>query len=428
MANKRVSELSLITAAEVAPNDLLLVADVSAIESKRMYLSQLGTYVSTFVSASMSASTAQNATYARTASYLIGIGLVNGTPALGTASYAISSSHDISSSHAIWADTASYALAALSASYASSSSYCQTASFAYTSSYVVITQYSSAYANYANTASYLIGITFSDGTPALGTASYALMADSSTTAFLATYANNLQYAGIPNGTAYNSIISKTSSCLFGPTLADGTAALGTASYALTASTAKTASYIRSSNLSASYLRYTDGVPNGTAYNSITASYVSLAVSASHALTASYLLGFSGVSSNNYSEGGPYAGTVYSPSLTLGAATASFGTLTINPTDNVAKNTIIECWGSVTSLTLTSPPDLRLRLTQGATVTELDATYLRCTGSAEWHFKVSTTLLGSWQVNVFNINRTDAIMTDRIPRMYIKTLADNWSVT
>lgn len=429
MSNKRVSELSLINATDVAPYDLFFIADVSAIESKRIYASQLATYVSGFVSASLSASTATNATTAKTASYLIGSGLVYGTPALGTASYALTSSWNISSSHAIRADTASYALAALSASYSKTSSYAQTASFAFTSSYVVITEYSSAYADYARTASHLLY----NGIPN-GTASYAMNLDETAIVKLANtaqYANYLLYTGIDNGTAYQSILARTSSYLIGTSLVLGTPAIGTSSYAISASTAKTASYIRTIYLSASYLRYTPNVTNGTVFSAVSSSWASGSVTSSHALTASYLMGFSGVLSNNYSEGGTYDGTTYDPTPGVYAtATASFGTLTINPSDNIAKKTIIECWGNI-EVTTAINQILQFQLVQGAITVPLDtATINAFTGgfSTGWYFKKEYDILGSWEVRVVNNSGNPGVMTGRTPRMYIKTLSDVWSVT
>ena len=275
MGNKRVSELSPITAAEVAVNDLFLLADVSAIESKKLTATELGVYLQPYITSSATSSWATNA---KTASYLLYQGFVN-----GTASYALTSSFNISSSHARWADTASHALFALSASYARSSSYALTASYALTSSVQLI--HSSAFADYAKSASFLI------------------------------------YTGIPNGTASYAILAnnannaKTSSFLIGP-LGTG-AAGGTASFALSCSLAR----------SASFLRY-DGVTNNG-----TASYAWNARSASHATTVTNL--------NN-----PYIYREFDPiSATINGQTASFGWMQFTASA-VTMNIIVESYGDI----------------------------------------------------------------------------------
>ena len=56
MNNQRVSQLVQITPVEVAPNDLFLVTDISAHESKKMTADDLSIYIS--VSGSINALTA----------------------------------------------------------------------------------------------------------------------------------------------------------------------------------------------------------------------------------------------------------------------------------------------------------------------------------------------------------------------------------
>jgi hypothetical protein len=222
MANNiRVSELALITAPEVAVNDLFLLADVSEIKSKKLSALELTAYMQSAITSSVSSS------HSLTASYLLYQGFPN-----GTASYALlakTSSYNLSSSHAIWADTASHALYAKSASYALTSSYAISSSYSATSS--VQLTYSSAYADYARTASFLLYT----GIPN-GTASHAIYSLASTTAKTASY---LSYTlGQSNGTSSNA---------------------RTASYAISASRA----------LSSSYLIY-KGTPNGTASHALVA--------------------------------------------------------------------------------------------------------------------------------------------------------------
>ena len=91
MPNKRVSELNELLNTQVAANDLMLITDVSAVESKKIRMSQLQTY-----------------SLNGTASYVL------------SASYALSSSHVVSASYAPNGISASYALSASYADWAKS--------------------------------------------------------------------------------------------------------------------------------------------------------------------------------------------------------------------------------------------------------------------------------------------------------------------
>src|ERR1035438_1254627 len=119
MANKRVSELAPITAAELDFADLLLLSDVNAHESKKLALSDLSSFL--LFGGNLSGSLFGTASYAIMAA---------------TASYTamVSASYANISSLAYNANTASYVLSALSSSYSPSSSCCVTASYALTSS------------------------------------------------------------------------------------------------------------------------------------------------------------------------------------------------------------------------------------------------------------------------------------------------------
>ena len=156
MANRKVSELAPITAPELQPGNLLFLSDISAFESKKLQLGDLGSYL--LVGGNLTASIYGTASYANNAA---------------TASYALinfvaSSSYSTFSTYAAFSGTSSLALMALSASMAFSSSYAITASYALTSSVELV--YSSAFADYAKTASYIL---FTPGSTN-GTASYAL--------------------------------------------------------------------------------------------------------------------------------------------------------------------------------------------------------------------------------------------------------------
>lgn len=210
MANKRIFELSEITATELAPEDLFLLADIAPNpESKKLKISELNTYLNINNRSGSLYGTSSWALRAISASW---------SPYQESASYASTSSW-------AWrAITSSYALEALSASWTRSSSYAITASYAMTSSVQLI--YSSAFSDYAKSASYLIY------TPGVfnGTASYSLTASraisSITTSFI----------------AYSPLISN-----------------GTASFAATASQA----------ISSSFLNF-NGNNNGTASHAMTA--------------------------------------------------------------------------------------------------------------------------------------------------------------
>ena len=281
MANKPVSALSPITAAELAVGDLLFVSDISTL---KMAISEMTAY---FQSAITSSLTSSNALTAKTASYLLYQGFPN-----GTASYALTSSYNISSSHSNRSDTASYVNLALSSSYAITASYAISASWCATSS--VQLTYSSAYSEYAKTSSFLLysGV-------ANGTASYSLKSNNAVTSDTASF---LSYIGNANGTAsyaiYSALSRNTTFLLYSGT------ANGTASYALQGNQCNTAN----GALTSSFLTYNNTVPNGTA---------SYAISSSHAMTSSYIstASYALTSENNvgsYKLYGPFAATLVSP--------------------------------------------------------------------------------------------------------------------
>jgi hypothetical protein len=165
MANERVSQLTAIVASEMSPDDLFLVTDTSARESKRLSAEQL----LLFVEASGSFDVL-HATNADTASYVLGSnvhGLVT------------------SASHALYSDSGSYALQAnrsLTASYAdnvtpqsdSASFLRYTGAANGTASYALISNLTQN----ARTSSFLIYVPGQNN----GTASYTILAESVTSA------------------------------------------------------------------------------------------------------------------------------------------------------------------------------------------------------------------------------------------------------
>ena len=224
MANKRVSELAPITAPQLDFADLLLLSDISAHESKKLQLGDLSNFL--LLDGRLTGSLLGTASYAMNCA---------------TASYAsfISASYAKTSSWAYNVNTASYALAALSASYSYSSSYCITASYALTSSVELV--YSSAFADYARTASYLL---LTPGLPN-GTASYALTAS---------YVLSTQVSTSYAATASQAWFANS------------------ASRAITSANADTASLA----LTTSFLAF-NGTPNGTASYALAAGNVANAM-------------------------------------------------------------------------------------------------------------------------------------------------------
>ena len=153
MPNMRVSELVQITVPEMVAGDLLLISDITANQSKKLAISDLGTFLieNGLLTGSFNG-TASYASYAATASYV----------PRGSSSYAPTSSW------ALNVNTASYALTAKSSSNAVTSSYVVTASYALNAAGQTV--FSASFANNAKTASFLFytpGVTN-------GTASYAL--------------------------------------------------------------------------------------------------------------------------------------------------------------------------------------------------------------------------------------------------------------
>ncbi len=364
MANKRLSELNELVAANVIGNDLFYVVDVATnvLEGKKIKASSIQSYV---LNNGKITGSITYALLANTASYVdpSTIGVVN------SASYALSSSRSERSNWALYSDTASYVSSSnidgpilnsrysISASYASSS----------TSASYVIYSYKNGKIEYAQTASYLFydgvtpnGIAFLsvsasyvrtsslsksssyliyDGITPNGTASYANYASSSLTSSYtvsSSYSLSSSYSSLSN----ISLTSRTSSYLIwsGETLPNGTS-----SYSWNgrfAAQSRTASYI-----------YYDGItPNGTssysiyASSSLSSSYALsssrseitfMSVSSSYALTASY----PGLDTNQYKIYGPFNTTdaVYG---TQTSTELSYRNFVINPPPGVNTTTVI----------------------------------------------------------------------------------------
>ena len=219
IGNQRVSQLVELTSNEVIPEDLLLIIDVNANESKKITVSELGLWLN-----ESSSFYVVRAITADTASYILGSNVYG--PVI-SANYALSSST---------------ALFTLIANQAISASYASTASFALNST------------SSNNTSSYLLYQGFPNGT-----SSYALNAS---TADTAAATNLLLYFGGDNGTAsyaintqnvQHAITSDTASYLDNSV----SGSVATASYAFLAQQTAQPN-------SSSYLIFTPSISNGTA--------------------------------------------------------------------------------------------------------------------------------------------------------------------
>jgi hypothetical protein len=223
MANKRVSELIQITAAELTPQDLVLVSDLlPSPESKKLTLADLSTYL--LSGGNLSGSFFGTASWAQTASYSLN------TPIQVSASYALTAGDALTAISSAFASNAGNSDTSTSASYASIAGIALTASFG-------VANFASN-SIYTDTASYLLYV---PGT-INGTASYALVSLSAITASYAltsagggsgitpggSYDISASYASasLSSLTADTSVLSDTASYLNSP-LFDGTA-----SYAL----------------------------------------------------------------------------------------------------------------------------------------------------------------------------------------------------
>ena len=225
IGNQRVSQLVELTANEVVPQDLLLIIDINANESKKIQISELGTWLN-----ESSSFYVVHALLADTASYILGSNVYG---PVSSASYALLSS------------TSSFSQLV---NQAISSSYASTASFALNSN-----------SGNLNTSSYLLYQGFPNGT-----ASYAL---NTSTADTATATSFLLYFGGNNGTASYAIntqnvqhaITSDTASYFNNSISGSVA---TASYALLAQQTTQPN-------SSSYLLFSPSVNNGTASYAMT---------------------------------------------------------------------------------------------------------------------------------------------------------------
>lgn len=286
MANKKVSELVQVTAGELQSSDLLLLADVSANESKKLTLQDIG-------------------------SYLLSSGNITGS-FYGTASYALN------------AKSASYAPIMGSASYATSASwaiYCITASntmIAEVADFSVQTVYSISSSYAASTS--LVSATSAD------------FAETSRTASFLRYT-----AGISNGTASNAIIALTASYVSASGIASISSSYSnTSSFSNTGKTTQTSSYILYS-----------GIPNGTASFAFSSSKSN---TSSFSNTSSYLVYIPGISNGtaSYAMNSELTSTRLNHGMYKAASqstTASIIDVVFSPTVYVEKSSSVQSVGT-----------------------------------------------------------------------------------
>lgn len=226
MANKRFSEFSELLYNQISSEDLLIITDVSAPQTKKIKVSQLRDFC--FYTGSLSGSLYGSASHAVSASWANVI----------SSSYALTSSYVKSSSYAVNAKSGSYSLTSSHAESGSWAFRALTASYAMTSSVQYVT--SGTYAVSAGTASYLLYQGFANG--------LALNATTSSYADLAKSSSFLIYTpGVNNGTVTN---AKTASLATTASYVNSASSLiynggnnGTASYAMTSSLARYSSYL-----------------------------------------------------------------------------------------------------------------------------------------------------------------------------------------
>lgn len=264
MANKRVSELSQITAAELSTSDLFLVADLYPNpESKKLTVADLTTYL--LSGGNLSGSFYGTASWSETSSYALNAPIQSsasyattaGTAANSTsASYAAYASTATSASYSTNAATASIALvtSATTASYATQSTFANTASFLL---YTGTPNGTASYAAKALTASYVIS----------GSGGSSVSSSYATTAGNSLSSSYLKYSGIPNGTASVALVA------------------GSATSATTAVSSSFASYAQTASFG-----ITTNIQSSASWasQSISASYSSIANLANTAYSASYV--------------------------------------------------------------------------------------------------------------------------------------------
>ncbi len=401
MANKRISELASITAPDAA--DLLLLADISANESKKLTLQNLGTFLllSPNVSANISGSLYGSASYALRAL---------------TSSYT-----DVQS--ASYASTSSFALnvvPTISSSWASSSI---SSSYAITASFVLLSNADSASvatsAIYSNTASFLYY-----GGADNGTASYALVTGMSDTS---TNSTSASHADISDYTLLSDISLAT----------------------LYASTATSASYASSSD-SASYTPYAlyaDSAGTAVVGVIVTTNFQSSASWASKSLYSDLsITSTTAIFATSASYAPPLTSLLYSKGIYLAisqsTSSSQLDVVNINPYSGQAASSSVEAVGTViayyTSSTILDESITLFALNrEGGALNLLDSTpiYVNLSnsdnsGSIKMPYSLigQASMTGSYMIYVSASSNNIALEPTRLTRFNIVSSYGDFSVS
>ena len=209
MANEKVSQMTSLTAAGLAPDDLLLITDISAKESKKMTAADFLIYIE-----STGSFFASNATLSDTTSYILGSG-VDGM--VKSSSYSINSTTSSFSLKSNLSDTSSYTKTASyaissnnSSTTADTSSFLRYSGFPNGTSSFALSSNTSNISNTSTNLLYIPGTTFN-------TASYALSSSTSNTSISSNTASySISSSNSSNSiTSSHSLFSETASNLSG---------------------------------------------------------------------------------------------------------------------------------------------------------------------------------------------------------------------
>jgi hypothetical protein len=261
MANQRVSELAQITANQVNPLDLILLAHLYPSPlSMKMTMADLSTYI--LSGGNLTGSFYGTSSWSQTASYSLN------TPIQVTASYALIAGNALNAVSATFASSAGNSTTSISASFAT------IAGIALTASFGIATFATSS--TYSKTASFLLFVPGSTN----GTASYSMTSSNSQTA---SYALNAAGSNITSSYAFtssNAIISQTSSNV----LWDGVSNNGTVFNSVSTSYSPESDF----SISSSHALVAD-VAFTSISSQVSASWASSSISSSNAITAAYAI-------------------------------------------------------------------------------------------------------------------------------------------
>jgi len=184
MANEKVSQMPSLSAAEASVNDLLMIVDTSALESKRISMGDVITFIS-----STGSFTATTAVSAQTASFVLGQNVFGQVQSASIAQTVVSASHANRADQAILATTASFALSTVVSNAGTTlftgSTYPITASSTISASNALV----STFASSSNVA---LSLKYTGGNN--GTASYSILSTNAITSSFTLSASNAIFA------------------------------------------------------------------------------------------------------------------------------------------------------------------------------------------------------------------------------------------